>query len=66
MGSKERLERIKEAVYSMDKISKEEKSLSIQKIEEWYAEDKGMSLLTEQLSSISKEIMPILKEMGLL
>jgi hypothetical protein len=64
--SGEKLDKIKEVVLSMDKISEEEKSLSVQKIEEWYAEDQGMTLLTEQLSAISKEIMPILKEMGLL
>ena len=64
--SEEKLDKIKEVVLSIDKISEEEKSLSVQKIEEWYAEDQGMTLLLEQLSSISKEIMPILEEMGLL
>ncbi len=64
--SEEKLDKIKEVVLSTDKISEEEKSLSVKKIEEWYIEDQGMTLLLEQLNSISKEIMPILKEMGLL
>ncbi len=64
--SEEKLDKIKEVVLSTDKISEEEKSLSVKKIEEWYIEDQGMTLLLEQLNSISKEIMPVLKEMGLL
>ncbi len=60
------LEAIKEAVHQSDKISPENKSLAVQKIEEWYVEDKGMELLREQLMKITQEIGPILEEMGLL
>lgn len=60
------LEKIKEAVHESKAISPQEKSLAVQKIEEWYAEDKGMDLLGEQLMKITKEIGPILEEMGLL
>ncbi len=60
------LERIREAVHSSNKISDEEKSLAVKKIEEWYIEDKGMELLGKQLMSITEEITPILEEMGLL
>ncbi len=60
------LEKIKEAVQRTDTLSKEEKSLAVQKIEEWYVEDKGMGLLGEQLMQITKKINPILEEMGLL
>ncbi len=60
------LEKIKEAVDSSNKITDDEKTLAVKKIEEWYMEDKGMELLEEQLMSITKEIGPILEEMGLL
>lgn len=62
----EHLERIKEAVHSSKKIEEKDKALAVQKIEEWYTEDKGMELLGEQLMKISEEITPILEEMGLL
>jgi len=60
------LEKIKEAVHQSKDISTEDKALAVKKIEEWYIEDKGMKLLGEQLINISKEIVPILEEMGLL
>ena len=60
------LEKIKDAVHTSEAISPQEKALAVQKIEEWYAEDKGMDLLGEQLMKITKEIGPILEEMGLL
>jgi DNA primase large subunit len=59
-------EKIKEAIHQSGKISDEEKSLAVQKIEEGYVEDRGMELLSNQLLKISKEINPILEEMGLL
>ncbi len=59
------LEKIKEAVHQSKSISTEDKALAVQKIEEWYAEDKGMDLLKEQLMKITKEIEPILEEIGL-
>ncbi len=60
------LERIKEAVHNSKKIATKDKTLAVQKIEEWYIEDKGMELLGKQLIRISEEIEPILEEMGLL
>ena len=60
------LEKIKEAVHKSEHISKEDKALAVAKIEEWYAEDKGMDLLGVQLMQITKKIGPILEEMGLL
>ena len=59
------LESIKTAVHHDRELSDEEKSLTLQKIEEWMQEDKGMALLTEQLTTISKKIVPILEELGL-
>ncbi len=60
------LEKIKEALDNSNKITDSEKTLAVKKIEEWYVEDKSMELLGEQLMAITKEIGPILEEMGLL
>ena len=59
------LESIKTAIHHDRELSDKEKSLTLQKIEEWIQEDKGMALLTEQLTAISKKIVPILEELGL-
>lgn len=60
------LESIKEAVHSSEIMSSEEKSSSVRIIEEWVIEDKAMSLLTEQLLTISSGIKPVLAELGLI
>ena len=60
------LEKIEDAISNSDKMSDEDKSLAMQKIQEWYNEDKGMELLQEQLVKISEEITPILREIGLI
>jgi len=59
------LERIREAIHSSDKLSKQEKSSSVKTIEEWVVEDKAMGLLIEQLVKISASVKPILAELGL-
>ena len=64
--TQQKLDTIKEAVMQTDSLPKEEKALAVQKIEAWYAEDRGMELLSEQLLQVSKNIRPILAEMGLL
>ncbi len=59
------LEHIENAVKKSD-LDPNEKSLAVEKIKEWYAEDKGMGILAEELMAISAKIKPILEEMGLL
>jgi len=61
----EHVEKITKAIENSD-IPEEKKSLAVQKIEEWYAQDQGMELLSAQLNKIAAEIEPILKEIGLL
>ncbi len=68
MGRKnlKHLEKIKDVVYNSNELTDKEKSLAIQKIQEWYKEDQALKLLELQLINVAKKIVPILKEMGLL
>ncbi len=60
------LEKVEDAVKSSIKLSDEEKSQTLQKIKEWYMEDKAEGIIWEELVEISQEMLPILKELGLL
>lgn len=62
---KERVEEIKEAIYQSDKLSSEEKSQSVQHIEEWIAEDKAFGIIYNQLLEINTVFEEIFKELGL-
>jgi hypothetical protein len=64
--SQEKLEKLKVAVDQTKHLNEEEKSLTLQKIEEWRLEDRAMELLPAQLNEISKKIVPMLEEVGLL
>ncbi len=59
------LEHIENAVKQSD-LDPSEKSLAVEKIKEWYAEDKGLGILAEELMKITTKIKPILEEAGLL
>ncbi len=59
------LETIKENIDKTDALSKEEKSDSFKRIEEWYAEDKAWDLLMAELSEISPKIKTILADLGI-
>ncbi len=61
---KKKLEKIKDTINKLD-LSDEQKSSSFKIIEEWSAEDKGFGILYEKLIEISKDIEPILIELGL-
>lgn len=64
----EKLEALKEAIEKNPNLSQEEKSNAIAHIEEWYAEDKAQGLLLEEIKEklleISKNLEPILAELG--
>ncbi len=62
----EHLERIKEAVQRSDQFEDMEKSLILEKIEEWKHDKEAMSLIPEKLTELSKKIVPILEEIGLM
>ena len=61
----EHLERIKEAIKNSNELSPQEKSLSMQRIEEWAKEDKASGIFYEELVEISQKLKPILSELGL-
>ncbi len=63
---KEKVEKIKDAIKKSDKLSEEHKQKALGKVEEWYIEDKAEGLLGEELLKVTKEIAPILEEIGLL
>jgi len=64
----EKLEALKEAIEKNPKLTQQEKSNAIAHIEEWYKEDKAQGIfleeLKEKLLEISKNIEPILAELG--
>ena len=60
------LETIKENIDKSDALSQEEKSDSMKRIEEWYAEDKAWKALMVELSELSPKVKTILADLGLL
>ncbi len=61
----EKLEAIKEAIKSSEKLTQEQKSNALAHIEEWYKEDKAFGSLIEALIEKFAELEPILAELGL-
>jgi len=59
------LERIKENIDKSNALSEQEKSDSMKRIEEWYAEDQAFGTLITDLSKISPKIEAFLAELGL-
>ncbi|NPA74158.1 MAG: hypothetical protein GXO12_05545 [Epsilonproteobacteria bacterium] len=62
----DKVKKVKEAIKKSDKLSNEHKQQALDKIQEWYIEDKAEGLLAEELMEITEEFLPILKEIGLL
>ena len=60
------LETIKENIDKTDALSQEEKSDSMKRIEEWYAEDKAWEALMVELSEISPKVKTVLADLGLI
>ncbi len=60
------LENIKESISKSDMLSQEEKSDSVKRIEEWYAEDQAWGTLIGELSEVSPTMKAILAELGLI
>ena len=61
----QRLQKIKDALSNSPHLTKEEKSIAIDKIQEWIVEDKAENLLYEELVKIAQKIEDILGELGL-
>jgi DNA phosphorothioation-dependent restriction protein DptG len=60
------LESIKENIDKTDTLSHEEKSDSMKRIEEWYAEDQAWESLMVELSEISPKVKTVLADLGLI
>jgi len=60
------LETIKENIDKSGALSQEEKSDSMKRIEEWYAEDQAWDALMVELSEISPKIKTVLADLGLI
>jgi len=60
------LETIKENIDKSATLSQDEKSDSMKRIEEWYAEDKAWEALMAELSELSPKVKSILAELGLI
>jgi len=60
------LETIKENIDKSDALSQDEKSDSMKRIEEWYAEDQAWEALMAELSEISPKVKTVLSDLGLL
>jgi DNA-binding transcriptional MerR regulator len=63
---KEKLQQVKEHIKNHKDMSEEEKSNTIQKIDEWLLEDKADGTIVAELTELSKKVIPILEEIGLL
>jgi len=62
----EHLAKIKEAVVKSNELSEDEKSNTIQHIDEWIEEDKAEGIFVDELLKLSSGIRPILEELGFL
>ncbi len=65
-GKIEKLDMLKDAIAKESKIKDEHKEQALDKVKEWYIEDKAEGIIAEELLKITKEFAPILEELGLL
>lgn len=62
----EEIAKLEKKIREADHLTPEEKSMTLEKIAEWKLENKAFSLLPNELENLSKKIVPILEEIGLL
>lgn len=60
------LETIKDNIDKSGALSQEEKSDSMKRIEEWYAEDQAWEALMAKLSDVSPKVKTFLADLGLI
>ena len=60
----ENLEKIKDAVKDAQHLNENEKSETIQRLDEWIMEDKADGLFYEELLDITQGMKSILKDLG--
>jgi len=62
----EKLTAIKNAIKVADELSEDEKSQTIQHLDEWVLEDKAEGMFYDELIALASGVRPILKELGFL
>lgn len=60
------LEKIKDSIDRSDRLTEEEKSDSVKRIEEWYREDMASGTFMQELSELSPTIKALMAELGLI
>lgn len=60
------LEKIKDSIDKSDRLTEEEKSDSVKRIEEWYREDMASGTFMQELSELSPTIKALMAELGLI
>ena len=63
---KKKLEKLKEHIKNHKDLDESEKTNTIKKIDEWLLEDKADGIIIGELTEISKKIVPLLEEIGLI
>lgn len=58
-------EKLKDAIHQSDKLTVEEKTQSVQHIEEWVTEDRALGLIYDELIEVNEAFKEIFKELGL-
>lgn len=58
-------EQLKEGIKKTDKLSDEEKTNSVKKIEEWVKEDRAFGLIYDELAEYNIAFKEIFKDLGL-
>ena len=58
-------EKLKECIQKTDKLSEEEKTNSVKKIEEWIKEDRAFGLIYDELAEYNIAFKEIFKDLGL-
>jgi hypothetical protein len=63
---RDKLEVVKAKIETNRDLNEEERSQTMKKIDEWILEDKADGTIVAELTEISKRVVPILEEVGLL
>jgi hypothetical protein len=63
---RDKLEVVKAKIEANRDLNEEERSQTMKKIDEWILEDRADGTIVAELTEISKRVVPILEEVGLL
>jgi hypothetical protein len=63
---RDKLEVVKAKIETNRDLNEEERSQTMKKIDEWILEDRADGTIVAELTEISKRVVPILEEVGLL